>query len=31
MMEAPSQVDPKQLQDLSIGVVESEEAQKTEE
>ena len=31
MMEAPSQVDPKQLQDLSIGVVESEEAEKTEE
>ena len=31
MMEAPSQVDPKQLEDLSIGVVESEEAEKTEE
>ena len=31
MMEAPSQVDPKQLQDLSIGVVESDEAEKTEE
>ena len=31
MMEAPSQVDPKQLEDLSIGVVESNEAEKTEE
>ena len=31
MMEAPSQVDPKQLEDLSIGVVESDEAEKTEE
>ena len=31
MMEAPSQVDPEQLQDPSIGVVESEEAEKTEE
>ena len=31
MMEAPSQVDPKQLEDLSIGVVENNEAEKTEE
>ncbi len=27
MMEAPSQVDPKQLEDLSIGVVESDEGE----